>query len=162
MRTVQCEEMTAPDSELRLTEVEQYLRQRHSMVLATQLDGEVRASTACFALGDSMMLYSFVFRDSVKHRGIVQSRQVAVVIDDGFLVPMRGVEMLGRAEIVTGAEQRRGRELLTQRFHDLSSAWDDPRILIVRFIPDRVRFTDWTHGVGHSREASVPPRAAAS
>ena len=145
-----------------IDEVEDYLRRRHSMVLATQLDGEVRASTACFALGEHMTVYFFVFRDSIKHRGILQSRQVAVAIDDGFTIPMRGVEMIGTAAVIDGSERRRGRELLTKRFPDLESAWDDPRILIVRFTPDRVRFTDWTQGAGHSREASIMPRRAAS
>lgn len=145
-----------------IEEVEAYLRQRHSMVLATHLDGEVRASTACFALGDHMTVYFFVFRDSVKHRGLTQSRQVSVAIDDGFIIPMRGVEMIGTAEVVTGAEVHRGQELLSKRFPDLESVWDDPRILVVRMTPDRVRYTDWTHGVGHSREASIVPQRAAS
>ena len=45
--------------------------------------------------------------------------------------------------------------LLTKRFPELESVWEDPRILIVRVTPDRVRYTDWSHGVGHSREASI-------
>src|SRR5664279_4072552 len=84
-------------------EIKDYLRQRHSMVLATQLEGEVRAATTCFALGDNLTLYFFVFRDSVKHRGILQSPQIAAAIDDGFMIPMRGVEMIGTAEVVSGA-----------------------------------------------------------
>lgn len=132
------------------------------MVLATHLDGEVRASTACFALGGSMTIYFVVFRDTVKHRGITQSPQVSVVIDDGFKIPMRGVEIIGTAEVVSGAERQRGQELLTNRFPDLRSVWDDPRILIVRVTPDRVRYTDWSHGVGESREASLRPRRAVS
>jgi uncharacterized protein YhbP (UPF0306 family) len=138
-------------------EIRDYLRQRHSMVLATQLEGEVRAATVCFALDDDLRLYFFVFRDSVKHRGIVQNPQVAAAIDDGFMVPMRGVEMIGAAEIVAGAERRRGQALLAQRFPDLEGVWDDPRILIVRVIPDRLRFTDWAHGIGHSRETTMSP-----
>jgi general stress protein 26 len=138
-----------------IDEVEEYLRQRRSMVLATQLEGEVRASTTCFAVGERMNIYFFVFRDSVKHRGIVERPQVSLVIDDGFMVPMRGVEILGTAQVVTGSEQHRGQELLTKRFPELESVWDDPRILIVHVTPDRVRYTDWSHGVGHSREASL-------
>src|SRR5438128_1391597 len=72
-----------------IDEVEEYLRQRRSMVMATQVDGEVRASTTCFALGEGMTVYFFVFRDSLKHRGIVESPQVSLVVDDGFMVPMR-------------------------------------------------------------------------
>jgi len=143
-------------------EIKAYLRQRHSMVLATRLEGEVRAATTCFALGDRLTLYFFVFRDSVKHRGILQSPQVAVAIDDGFMIPMRGVEMIGSAEVVKGAERRRGQDLLSQRFPDLDSVWDDPRILIVRVTPDRVRFTDWAHGVGHSRETTISAQGEAS
>ena len=143
-------------------EIRDYLRQRHSMVLATQLEGEVRAATTCFALGDHLQLYFFVFRDSVKHRGILQSAQVAAAIDDGFMVPMRGVEMIGTAEVVSGADRHRGQQLLAKRFPDLEGVWDDPRILIVRVTPDRVRFTDWAHGVGHSRETTITPQRAAS
>jgi len=132
------------------------------MVLATQLEGEVRAATTCFAVGDDLRLYFFVFRDSVKHRGIVQNPQIAAAIDDGFSVPMRGVEMIGSAEVVTGAECRRGQELLVKRFPELESVWDDPRILIVCVTPDRVRFTDWSRGVGHSHETILAPRGAAS
>lgn len=145
-----------------IDEVEQYLAQRHSMVLATRLDGEVRASTACFALGGNMTIYFMVFRDTIKHRGVTQSPQVSLVIDDGFKIPMRGVEIIGTAEVASGAERRRGQELLTKRFPDLQSVWGDPRILIVRVTPDRVRYTDWRHGVGQSREASLTPRRAAS
>jgi uncharacterized protein YhbP (UPF0306 family) len=141
--------------------VEEYIRQRHSMVLATQVDGEVRASTACFAVGDHMDIYFLVFRGSVKHRGVLQSTQVSLIIDDGFMVPMRGVEIIGAAEVVEGDEREHGQELLTKRFPDLREVWDDPRILIIRVKPDRVRYTDWTHGVGQSREASLMPRPAA-
>ena len=141
-----------------IDEVEEYLSKRHSMVLATHLDGEVRASTACFALGDQMTIYFLVFRGTVKHRGIMQRPQVSLVIDDGFNIPMRGVEIIGNAEVVEGAERRRGEALLTERFPALRSVWDDPRILIVRVMPDRVRYTDWRHGVAHSREASLMPR----
>jgi uncharacterized protein YhbP (UPF0306 family) len=139
-------------------EVEAYLRQRRSMVLATHLDGEVRASSLSFAVGEEMTVYSFVFQNSVKHRGISQNPQVALVVDDGFCVPMRGVEIIGMATIVEGVERRRAQDLLTKRFPELEGVWDDPRILTVRVTPDRVRFTDWTHGVGHTREASITAR----
>lgn len=143
-------------------EIKDYLRQRYSMVLATRLEGEVRAATTCFAIGDNLTLYFFVFRDSVKYRGLLEHPQVALTIDDGFMIPMRGVEIIGTAEVVSGAERRRGQALLTARFPDLESVWDDPRILIVRVTPDRVRFTDWTHGVGHSRETTVTAQGQAS
>ncbi len=145
-----------------IEEVDQYLRQRRSMVLATHLDGEVRASTACFAVGESMALYFFVFRDSVKHRGIMERPQVSLIVDDGFTIPMRGVEIIGSASVVEGVERRLGQDLLTQKFPDFESVWGDPRILIVRVTPDRVRYTDWTQGAGQSREASLTPRPAAS
>ena len=145
-----------------IEEAEEYLRQRGSMVLATNLDGEVRASTAGFAVGGNMAIYFLVFQGTVKHRGISQNPQVSLVVDDGFTVPMRGVEIIGTAEVVHGAERGHGQELLTKRFPDLRSVWDDPRILIVRVTPDRVRYTDWTHAIGQSREASLTPRRAAS
>jgi uncharacterized protein YhbP (UPF0306 family) len=138
-----------------IDEVEQYLSRRRSMVLATRVGNEVRASTTGYALGENMTLYSFVFRDSVKHRGILESPQVAAVVDDGFSVPMRAVEIIGTAEVVAGAERQHGQELLIECFPDLSEALVDPRVLIVRINPDRVRFTDWTYGAGHSREAAV-------
>jgi uncharacterized protein YhbP (UPF0306 family) len=141
-----------------VAEVEAYLRQRRSMVLATHLDGEVRAASFCFAVGDEMKIYSFVFQNSFKHRGILQNPQVSVVVDDGFCVPMRGVEIIGTATIVEGAERRHAQELLTKRFPELAGVWEDPRILTVRVSPDRVRFTDWTHGVGQAREASITLR----
>jgi len=75
---------------------------------------------------------------------------------------MRGVEMIGTAEVVTGAERRRGQGLLVKRFPELESVWEDPRILIVRVTPDRVRFTDWAHGVGHSQETTLARRRSAS
>jgi len=128
------------------------------MVFAIHLDGEVRASSVCFAVGDNMTVYSFVFQNSVKHRGILQNPQVALVVDDGFCIPMRGVEIIGTATIVDGEERRRAQQLLTARFHELEGVWDDPRILTVRITPDRVRFTDWTQGVGHACESSVTAR----
>lgn len=128
------------------------------MVLATQVDGEVRGATTCFALDEQMNIYFFAFRESVKHRGVVQSPQVSLVVDDGFTIPMRGVEILGTAEVISGPERRRGEELLTVRFPDLKGVWDDPRILVIRVTPDRVRYTDWRHGLGHSREAAMPQR----
>jgi len=128
------------------------------MVLATHVGGEVRASTTGYALGEHMALYFFVFRNSIKHRGILESQQVAAAVDDGFSIPMRAVEILGTAEVVEGAERRQGQKLLSERFPDLEEVWNDPRILVVRINPDRVRFTDWTHGAGHSRETMVPGR----
>lgn len=144
-----------------IDEVEEYVSRHGSMVLATQVKGEVRAATTCFALGEHLTVYFFAFRDSMKHVGISERPQVSLVIDDGFNVPMRGVEIIGSAVVVSGAERRYGQELLTERFPDLQSVWADPRILIVRVTPERVRFTDWTHGIGQSREAHVPPRPAA-
>jgi uncharacterized protein YhbP (UPF0306 family) len=143
-----------------IDEAEAYLRQRSSMVIATRVEGEVRAATGCFTLGERLELYFFVFRDSIRHRGILENPQVALVIDDGFTIPMRGVEIIGTAAVVTGAERQRGQTLLRERFPDLEGAWEDPRILIVRVTPDRVRFTDWTHGIGQSREADVPQRGS--
>jgi len=138
-------------------EVEQYIRDHQSMVLATSLEGEVRASTACFALGDGMRIYSLIFAGTVKHRGVAHSPQVSLVIDDGFRVPMRGVEIIGRAEVVTGAEREYGEQLLTQRFPNLQAVWTDPRILIIRITPERIRYTDWTYAVGQSRETIIEP-----
>jgi general stress protein 26 len=135
---------------------EAYVRQRSSMVIATRVDGEVRAATGCFAVGEGLEIYFFVFRDSVRHRGISENPQVALVVDDGFTIPMRGVEIIGRAAVVTDVERQRGQALLSERFPELKEAWDDPRILIVRVTPDRVRFTDWTQGIGQSRETEVP------
>jgi len=143
-----------------IDEVEEYIRHHHSMVLACIVDGEARASTAGFALGPNMQIYFLVFRDSLKHRGVTENRQVSLVVDDGFRIPMRGVEIIGRAEEVHGAERQQGQQLLTERFPDLKTVWDDPRILIVRVTADRVRYTDWVHGVGQSREASFTHRAA--
>jgi general stress protein 26 len=136
-------------------EVEQYIRERRSMVLATMVDGEVRTSTAGFAVGENMQLYFFVFAGSIKHRGVQQHSRVSLVIDDGFRVPMRGVEILGEAKVVTGAERRHGEKLLSERFTDLQAVWNDPRILIVRVTPERIRYTDWTYAVGQSRETIV-------
>src|SRR5215813_569883 len=144
-----------------IDEVETYVRERRSMVVATCVDGEIRASTACFALGEGLTIYFFVFRNNVKHQGISQNPQVSLVIDDGFTVPMRGVEIIGTAKIASGSERQRGQELLTERFPDLGNVWDDPRILVVRVTPDRVRFTDWGHEVGHSSEASLVRGGAA-
>ncbi|MFQ5666381.1 MAG: pyridoxamine 5'-phosphate oxidase family protein [Candidatus Binatia bacterium] len=142
--------------------VEEYVGKRQSMVLATHVNGEVRASTTCFAPGEHMTIYFLVFQNSVKHRGLLENRQVSLVIDDGFAIPMRGVEIIGSADVVTGAERRRGQELLTRRFPDLIDVWNDSRILIVRVTPSRVRYTDWTKGLGQSREASILSPAAGS
>jgi general stress protein 26 len=120
-------------------EVEKYVREHQSMVLATLLDGEVRASSACFAVGDGMRLYFLVFAGTIKHRGVTQNGQVSLVIDDGFRIPMRGVEIIGHAEVVTGTERHYGESLLAERFPDLQRIWDDPRIVIVRVTPERIR-----------------------
>lgn len=142
-------------------EIEAYLHQRQSMVIATRVGGEVRAATVCFAMGRDLKLYFFAFRDSIKHRGIVQNPQVALVVDDGFTVPMRGIEIIGSAAVVTGTERQQAQTLLSERFPQLEEAWGDPRILIIGVTPDRIRFTDWTKGIGQSREAAVPQPACA-
>ena len=140
-----------------IDEVEVYIRERQSMVMAMDLDGEVRASTACYAVGDDMNLYSLVFAGSLKHRGIAQHPRVSLVIDDGFRIPMRGVEILGTAEFLTGEDRQYGERLLAERFPALDCVRDDPRILIVRVTPDRIRYTDWTFAIGRSRETKVVP-----
>ncbi len=142
-------------------EVEVYLRQRQSMVIATRVGGEVRAATVCYAIGRDLKIYFFAFRDSIKHRGIVQSPQVALVVDDGFTIPMRGIEIIGSAAVVTGSERQHAQTLLSERFRQLEEAWDDPRILVIGVTPDRIRFTDWTKGIGQSHEAAVPRPACA-
>ncbi|MCK6556101.1 pyridoxamine 5'-phosphate oxidase family protein [Candidatus Binatia bacterium] len=140
-----------------IDEVEAYIRERQSMVMAMALDDEVRASTACYAVGDDMNLYSLVFAGSVKHRGVLQQPTVSLVIDDGFRIPMRGVEIIGRAEVLTGEAREYGEALLSERFPALDCVRDDPRILIIRVTPERVRYTDWTFAIGRSRETKVVP-----
>ena len=140
-----------------IDEVEAYIRERQSMVLAMHLDDEVRASTACYAVGDDMNLYSLIFAGSVKHRGVLQHPHVSLVIDDGFRIPMRGVEILGRAEVLTGEAREYGEALLAERFPALDCVRDDPRILVLRVTPERVRYTDWTFAIGRSRETKVVP-----
>lgn len=145
-----------------IDEVEAYIRERRSMVMALQLEGEVRASSACYAVGEDMNLYSIVFAGSVKHRGILEHPQVSLVIDDGFRIPMRGVEILGHAEILTGEAREYGEALLAERFPALECVREDPRILIVRVRPERVRYTDWTYAIGRSRETRVLPLRGAA
>lgn len=140
-----------------IDEVEAYIRERQSMVVAMQLDGEVRASSACYVVGEDMNLYSLVFAGGVKHRGVTQHPRVSLIIDDGFRIPMRGVEILGRAEVLTGEARDYGEALLAQRFPALECVRDDPRILIIRVTPERVRYTDWTYAIGRSRETKVVP-----
>ena len=140
-----------------IDEVEAYIRERQSMVMAMELDGEVRASSACYAVGADMNLYSLVFAGSVKHRGVIQHPRVSLVIDDGFRIPMRGVEILGRAEVLTGEAREYGETLLAERFPALDCVREDPRILIIRVTPERVRYTDWTFAIGRSRETKVVP-----
>lgn len=132
-------------------EVEAYLTQHSSMVLSYEFDGEVRAATTCYALAEHLTVYFFVFRDSEKHRAIIARSQVSAVIDDGFQIPMHGVELLGNAAIVSDEDERIGQRLLTARFPQLADAWSDERLLIATIEPQRVRVIDWTQGFGHSR-----------
>lgn len=138
-------------------EVEAYLSNHRSMVLSYLYDGEVRAATTCYALADNLVVYFFVFRDSEKHRAIVARPQVSVVVDDGFQIPMHGVELIGNAFVVKGDGVRLGRQLLSQRFSQLDDAWGDERLLIARMEPERIRVIDWTRGLGQSRDAALTP-----
>lgn len=136
-------------------EVAQYLQDHRSLVLSYEFDGEVRAATTCYALGDDFTVYFFMFRDSEKHLAIQSRPQVSAVIDDGFTIPMHGVELLGDAAVVKGHAAALGRRLLTERFPPLADAWGDDRVLIAALRPDRIRVIDWTQGLGHSRHAAV-------
>jgi uncharacterized protein YhbP (UPF0306 family) len=136
-------------------EVEAYLGLHRSMVLSYEFEGEVRAATTCYALADRLTVFFFVFRDSEKHRAIVARAQISVVVDDGFQIPMHGVELLGNASIVAGEEAEVGQHLLTQRFPQLADVWNDNRLLIAKVAPERIRVIDWTQGFGHSRHAAV-------
>jgi uncharacterized protein YhbP (UPF0306 family) len=136
-------------------EVEAYLSEHRSMVLSYQFEGEVRAATTCYALADRMVVYFFVFRGSEKHRAIVSNPRVSVVVDDGFQIPMHGVELLGSATVVEGDEIGLGQHLLTQRFPQLADAWGDDRLLIAKVEAERIRVIDWTQGLGHSRHSAV-------
>ncbi|MBI4515562.1 MAG: pyridoxamine 5'-phosphate oxidase family protein [Deltaproteobacteria bacterium] len=136
-------------------EVEAYLATHRSMVLSYEFQGEVRAATTCYALAEPLSVYFFVFRDSEKHRAIAARPQVSVVVDDGFQIPMHGVELLGDASIVAGDETVLGQHLLTQKFPQLADVWADQRLLIAKLEPQRIRIIDWTQGLGHSRHAAV-------
>ncbi|HUI26166.1 MAG TPA: pyridoxamine 5'-phosphate oxidase family protein [Candidatus Kryptonia bacterium] len=136
-------------------EVEAYLKEHRSMVLSYACDGEVHAATSCYALADHLVVYFFVFRDSEKHRAIRARPQVSVVVDDGFTIPMHGIELLGRASVVSGDEARTGQQLLSRRFPQLAEAWNDDRVLIAKVEPERIRVIDWTQGFGHSRHGTV-------
>jgi uncharacterized protein YhbP (UPF0306 family) len=136
-------------------EVAAYLQEHRSMVLSYQCEGEVRAATICYALAEPLMVYFFVFRGSEKHRAILERPQVSAVVDDGFQIPMHGVELLGRARVVSGEEALLGQRLLSERFPQLQSVWGDERLLIAKVEPERIRVIDWTQGFGHSRHADV-------
>ncbi len=136
-------------------EVEGYLSNHRSMVLSYLYEGEVRAATTCYALADDLVVYFFVFRDSEKHRAILARPQVSIVVDDGFQIPMHGVELIGNASIAQGHRIRLGQQILSQRFPQLDDAWGDERLLIARVLPERIRIIDWTRGLGQSRDAAL-------
>ena len=136
-------------------EVEAYLSTHRSMVMSYEFDGEVRAATTCYALAPNLVVYFFVFRDSEKHRAITARPQVSVVVDDGFQIPMHGVELLGGASIVDEDEAEIGQRLLSSHFPQLEAAWSDNRLLIAKVVPERVRVIDWTQGLGHSRHTTL-------
>ncbi len=139
-------------------EVAAYLSTHSSMVLSYEFAGEVRAATTCYALAEPLTVYFFVFRGSEKHRAILARPQVSMVVDDGFQIPMHGVELLGNVSIAGDEEVPLGQQLLTRRFPQLASAWGDNRLLIAKLEPDRIRVIDWTQGLGQSRDASVTRR----
>lgn len=128
-----------------------YLREHTSMVFTSSVHGAQVASTTCYVADDDLTVYGFVFRGSEKYQAIDADSPVALIVDDGFRIPMRGVELYGRAEFVEDeADARRAQELLQATFPKLANVWGHPAVALIRVRPERIVFIDWTEKLGHS------------
>lgn len=138
-----------------------YLGDHRSMVFAAAVDGQQVASTTCYVADDDLTVYGFVFKGSDKHRAVSAGVPIALVVDEGFTIPMHGAEVYGRAEFVEGeAEVLRVQALLAGTFPKLQNVWGHPAVQLIRVRPERITLIDWTVRLGHSETLTLTPIAA--
>lgn len=137
-----------------------YLRAHTSMVFSSSVAGQQVVTTTCYVPDEELNVYGFVFKGSEKFQAIEAGAPVALAIDDGFRIPMQGVELYGRGELLEAeADTAKAQSLLQDTFPKLANVWGHPAIVLVRIRPERIVFIDWTQRVGHSEtlELSAGP-----
>lgn len=141
--------------------IQTYLQAHRSMVFAATADGEQIGATTCYVADDDLVVYGFVFQGSDKFRAIEAGAPIALVIDEGFTIPMRGLEYHGRGEFIDGeADAAAARDLLQGTFPKLANVWGHPAVVLTRIRPDRITLIDWTEKLGHSETLTFESTAA--
>ncbi len=138
-----------------------YLKEHRSMVFTTTADQAMVASTTCYVADDDLTIYGFVFKGSDKYQAVAAGAPIAVVIDEGFTIPMHGVEYQGHAEFIDGeADTTFAQELLAGTFPKLNNVWGHPAVVLIRIRPERITLIDWTEKLGHSETLTLESTAA--
>lgn len=138
-----------------------YLKSHQSMVFAATADGEQIGSTTCYVADDDLTIYGFVFKGSDKFQAVEASAPITLAIDEGFTIPMHGIEFHGRGEFIDGdADTQRAQELLQNTFPKLANVWGHPAVVLIRIRPERITLIDWTVRLGHSDTLTLENTAA--
>ena len=140
--------------------VQAFLAAHKSMVFASAADGQQFASSTCYVADDDLNIYGFVFKGSDKFQAIEAGTLLALVIDDGFTVPMHGLEYHGRGEFVSDADAEHAKALLESTFPKLANVWAHPAVVLVRVRPERITLIDWTVRLGHSETLDLADATA--
>jgi uncharacterized protein len=133
-----------------------YLRAHHTMTLATAATGpdgdpEVHAASVFYAI-DSRLRLVFVSKPTSRHGAHILggSRVAATVTEESQeWREIQGVQLWGRAEMLSGAARARGMALYLRRFPFVRDLLAEPRLAalatelaVFRVTPERFALTD--------------------
>lgn len=117
----------------------------HTLTLATCLDGRPWSATLFFASDASFNLY-FVSDARTRHaRDMTSNPQVALAIDADVdrWDDVRGLQIEGRAEKVSGAERDKALALYLGKFADVKALFEAPKSADEQVITQRLKDADF-------------------
>lgn len=125
---------------------------RRSMTLALSHASGPIASTTCFAFDRDLRVFFFVFRKSDKEDALIRTPRASIVIDEGFQIPMKGLEIVGEVTFLDGTAEVPARSALETRYPKLQNVWGHPLVHLAVLTPKRIRLIDWTTRLGFSED----------
>ncbi|TAK52832.1 MAG: pyridoxamine 5'-phosphate oxidase [Betaproteobacteria bacterium] len=145
-----------------------YLRAHHVMTLATH-GGEGPWAAAVFYVNDAFTLYFLSAPKSRHSMNLVGHPRVAAAIQEDYAdwPGIKGVQLEGVADGLSGDEEKRARALYGEKFPVVGRLSQAPAAIVAalakvrwyRVVPQRLHFIDNALGFGHRDELQLHPGA---
>lgn len=130
--------------------VVEYMEGHNICTLATSKGNIPHASTVEYA-SDGLTLYFFTSPTSCKIANIKANPKIALTIDEDYpdWMKIKGIQLLGEAEILKGREIEKAKEVFIKKFPFVAQFVGELEGVWVKITPTKIYFLDNEKGLGH-------------